>query len=60
MKSVLMVTHNIEEAVLICVRILVFQSNPGGVANELKVPFLTHATVWIRSSGSWSMISMGL
>ena len=39
-KSVLMVTHNIEEAVLMCDRILVFSSNPGRVANELKVPFL--------------------
>jgi NitT/TauT family transport system ATP-binding protein len=38
-KSVLMVTHNIEEAVLMCDRILVFQSNPGRVANELRVPF---------------------
>ena len=38
-KSVLMVTHNIEEAVLMCDRILVFQSNPGRVANELTVPF---------------------
>jgi NitT/TauT family transport system ATP-binding protein len=38
-KSVLMVTHNIEEAVLMCDRILVFSSNPGRVANELKVPF---------------------
>src|ERR1700722_6816803 len=38
-KSMLMVTHNIEEAVLMCDRILVFQSNPGRVANELKVPF---------------------
>ena len=38
-KSVLMVTHNIEEAVLMCDRILVFSSNPGRVASELKVPF---------------------
>jgi NitT/TauT family transport system ATP-binding protein len=38
-KSVLMVTHNIEEAVLMCDRILVFSSNPGRVAHELKVPF---------------------
>jgi NitT/TauT family transport system ATP-binding protein len=38
-KSVLMVTHNIEEAVLMCDRILVFQSNPGRVASELRVPF---------------------
>jgi NitT/TauT family transport system ATP-binding protein len=38
-KSVLMVTHNIEEAVLMCDRILVFSSNPGRVAHELRVPF---------------------
>ncbi|AHJ61903.1 ABC transporter ATP-binding protein [Granulibacter bethesdensis] len=39
LKSVLMVTHNIEEAVLMCDRILVFSSNPGRVAQELRVPF---------------------
>ena len=38
-KSVLMVTHNIEEAVLMCDRILVFSSNPGRVATELQVRF---------------------
>jgi NitT/TauT family transport system ATP-binding protein len=38
-KSMLIVTHNIEEAVLMCDRILVFSSNPGRVANELAVPF---------------------
>jgi NitT/TauT family transport system ATP-binding protein len=38
-KSVLIVTHNIEEAVLMCDRILVFSSNPGRVAQELRVPF---------------------
>jgi NitT/TauT family transport system ATP-binding protein len=38
-KSVLMVTHNIEEAVLMCDRVLVFSSNPGRVAQELIVSF---------------------
>ncbi len=38
-KSVLMVTHNIEEAVLMCDRILVFAASPGRVASELRVPF---------------------
>ncbi|MFT8421314.1 MAG: nitrate/sulfonate/bicarbonate ABC transporter ATP-binding protein [Gluconacetobacter sp.] len=38
-KSMLLVTHNIEEAVLMCDRILVFSSNPGRVAHELAVPF---------------------
>ncbi len=39
LRSILMVTHNIEEAVLMCDRILVFSSNPGRVAHELRVPF---------------------
>ncbi len=39
-KSILIVTHNIEEAVLMADRILVFSSNPGRVAHELKVPFV--------------------
>jgi NitT/TauT family transport system ATP-binding protein len=38
-KSILMVTHNIEEAVLLCDRILVFTSNPGRVGQEIRVPF---------------------
>lgn len=36
-KSILMVTHNIEEAVLMCDRILIFSSNPGRVATEIKI-----------------------
>jgi NitT/TauT family transport system ATP-binding protein len=32
-----MVTHNIEEAVLMCDRILVFSSNPGRIVSEIKV-----------------------
>jgi NitT/TauT family transport system ATP-binding protein len=39
LKSVLMVTHNIEEAVLMADRILVFSANPGRVASELRVAF---------------------
>ncbi len=35
--AILMVTHNIEEAVLMCDRILVFSSNPGRVAAEIQV-----------------------
>jgi NitT/TauT family transport system ATP-binding protein len=37
-KSVLLVTHNIEEAVMMCDRILVLSSNPGRIAAEIPVP----------------------
>ncbi len=37
-KAVLLVTHNIEEAVLMCDRILVLASNPGHIAAEIRVP----------------------
>ena len=36
-RSILIVTHNIEEAVLMCDRILVFSANPGRVAAEIRV-----------------------
>jgi NitT/TauT family transport system ATP-binding protein len=36
-KGVVLVTHNIEEAVLMCDRILVFGSNPGRILSEIKV-----------------------
>ncbi|WP_051229182.1 AAA-associated domain-containing protein [Paludibacterium yongneupense] len=38
-KSVLIVTHNIEEAVFMCDRILLLSSNPGRVGAEIVVPF---------------------
>jgi NitT/TauT family transport system ATP-binding protein len=37
MKGILFVTHNIEEAVLIADRIIVFGNNPGYVRGEIKV-----------------------
>ena len=37
-KSILMVTHNIEEAVLMADRIVLFGSNPGQIIGEITVP----------------------
>jgi NitT/TauT family transport system ATP-binding protein len=37
-KAVLLVTHNIDEAVMMCDRILVLSSNPGRIAAEIAVP----------------------
>ena len=36
-KAVILVTHNIEEAVLMCDRILIFSSSPGRIVSEIKV-----------------------
>src|ERR1700742_3004085 len=36
-KGVILVTHNIEEAVLMCDRVLLFSRNPGHVAAEIKI-----------------------
>ena len=36
-KGTILVTHNIEEAVLMCNRVLLFSSNPGRVVTELKI-----------------------
>ncbi len=36
-KGIILVTHNIEEAVLMCDRVLLFSSNPGRVASEIKI-----------------------
>lgn len=36
-QGVILVTHNIEEAVLMCDRILVFSTNPGRITGEIKV-----------------------
>jgi len=36
-KGVILVTHNIEEAVLMCDRILLFASNPGRIISEIAV-----------------------
>lgn len=37
-KSVLLVTHNIEEAVMMCDRVLVLSAHPGRIAAEIPVP----------------------
>ncbi len=36
-QSILMVTHNIEEAVLMCDRVIVLSSNPGRIAAEIPI-----------------------
>ena len=36
-KGVILVTHNIEEAVLMCDRVLLFSTNPGRIVTEMKI-----------------------
>jgi NitT/TauT family transport system ATP-binding protein len=37
LRSILLVSHNIEEAVLMCDRIILFAANPGRVAAEIRI-----------------------
>ena len=37
LRSILIVTHNIEEAVLMCDRVVIFSANPGRIAAEIKI-----------------------
>jgi len=37
LRSILIVTHNIEEAVLMCDRVVIFTANPGRIAAEIKI-----------------------
>ncbi|GBD55705.1 ABC transporter ATP-binding protein [Gluconobacter wancherniae] len=39
LKAMVLATHGIEEAVLMCDRILIFSSSPGRVTHEISVPF---------------------
>ena len=55
--SILLVTHNIEEAVLMCDRILVFSSNPGRVVAEIAVDLPHPRNRLDPHSASWSTTS---
>jgi NitT/TauT family transport system ATP-binding protein len=57
-KGVILVTHNIEEAVLMCDRILVFGSNPGRPQRDQGARCRSRASAWIPASASWSNASM--
>jgi NitT/TauT family transport system ATP-binding protein len=37
-KGILLVTHNIEEAVLMCDRVMIFSTNPGRIVTEIPIP----------------------
>jgi NitT/TauT family transport system ATP-binding protein len=37
LSSILLVTHNIEEAVLMCDRVIIFAANPGRIAHEIRI-----------------------
>lgn len=57
-ESILMVTHNIEEAVLMCDRIMIFGSNPGRVIGEIAVALPQPRNRLIRRSVFWWRTSM--
>ena len=54
LRSILIVTHNIEEAVLMCDRVVIFSANPGRIAAEIKIGLpLSPQPQPPRGSGSW-------
>jgi NitT/TauT family transport system ATP-binding protein len=52
-KGVILVTHNIEEAVLMCDRILVFSTNPGHIINGSGSICRSRAIGSIPGSATW-------
>jgi NitT/TauT family transport system ATP-binding protein len=56
-KTVLMVTHQIDEAVLLSDRIIIFTTRPAKIAEEIKVPFVRPRSPGIRSDAQFDYIS---
>ena len=50
-KAIVLVTHNIDEAVLLADRVVILGSKPGRVRFELDVPLARPAIVTRRRSG---------
>jgi NitT/TauT family transport system ATP-binding protein len=55
----LIVTHNIEEAVILADRIFVLGANPGRIRTEITCGFPQPGTATMRASGLWSTRSTG-
>jgi NitT/TauT family transport system ATP-binding protein len=53
-KAMLIVTHNIEEAVILADRIFVLGANPGRIRTEISCGFRSPETATTRASGRWS------
>ena len=52
-KGIILVTHNIEEAVLMCDRVLLFSTNPGRIVSEIKSICRSRATGSTRVSTTY-------
>jgi NitT/TauT family transport system ATP-binding protein len=56
-KTVLMVTHQIDEAVLLSDRVIIFTARPAKIAEEIKIPFVRPRGPGIRSDAQFDYIS---
>jgi NitT/TauT family transport system ATP-binding protein len=56
-KTVLMVTHQIDEAVLLSDRIIIFTARPAKIVEEIKIPFVRPRGPGIRSDAQFDYIS---
>ncbi len=51
--TILFVTHDVEEAIYLSTRILVFSARPGHIIREVQVPFGPHRDLDIKLSGEF-------
>ena len=56
-KTVLMVTHQIDEAVLLSDRVIIFTARPAAIAEEVRVPFERPRGPELRSDAEFDYIS---
>jgi NitT/TauT family transport system ATP-binding protein len=56
-KTVLMVTHQIDEAVLLSDRIIIFSTRPAKITEEIKIPFVRPRGPGVRSDAQFDYIS---
>jgi len=58
--TILFVTHDVEEAIFLSTRILVFSARPGRIEHEIKVPFGDERTLEMKLSPEFSRLKREL
>lgn len=56
-RTVVFVTHSVEEALLLGDRVLIFSARPGGIIAEIKVPFSDPRDISVKNSPEFMKLS---